>query len=62
MSDRVLYSISINDNIYFHGIVDVLNECFGKGYKACYKSFIPVDDTHQACITLCRMQRMNWIS
>ena len=48
MSDRVLYSISINDNIYFHSIVDVLNECFGKGYKACYKSFMPVDNTHQA--------------
>ncbi len=48
MSDRVLYSISISDNICFHGIVDVLNECFGKDYKACYKSFISVDDTHQA--------------
>lgn len=48
MSDRVLYSISISDNICFHGIVDVLNECFGKGYKACYKSFIAVDEEHQA--------------
>ena len=48
MSDRVLYSISISDNICFHGIVDVLNECFGKGYKACYKSFIAVDEEQQA--------------
>ena len=45
---HILRSISVDDNIYFHSIVDVLNECFGKGYKACYKSFIPVDDTHQA--------------
>jgi hypothetical protein len=47
-TDRIIRSISINDNIYFHGIVDVLNECFGKNYRACYKSFIPMDDLHQA--------------
>ena len=45
---HILRSISIDDDISFHSIVDVLNECFGKGYKACYKSFIAVDEDHQA--------------
>ena len=45
-----LYSISINDNLHFQYIVEIINGCFGKAYMSVYSCmrmyFCHIDDDH----------------